>query len=59
MIKDGQVIKIIAGFYDVKSFDNKIFRLRGSGILRDNNIVPLVGDYVEFKNDQLLIKISG
>ncbi len=58
MIKDGQVIKIIAGFYDVKSFDNKIFRLRGSGILRDNNIVPLVGDYVEFKNDQLLIKIK-
>ncbi len=58
MIKDGQVIKIIAGFYDVKSFDNKIFRLRGSGILRDNNIVPLVGDYVEFKNDQLLTKIK-
>ena len=58
MIKEGQIIKIIAGFYDVKSFDNQIFRLRASGSLRDNNITPLVGDYVEFKDEQLLIKIK-
>ena len=57
MIKEGQIIKIIAGFYDVKSFDNQIFRLRASGSLRDNNITPLVGDYVEFKDEQLLTKI--
>lgn len=58
MVKKGQIIKIIAGFYDVKSFDNQIFRLRGSGTLRDNNILPLVGDYVQFKDDQLLISIE-
>ena len=58
MIKEGQIIKIIAGFYDVKSFDNQIFRLRASGSLRDNNITPLVGDYVEFKDEQLLTKIK-
>ncbi|MBD5423444.1 MAG: ribosome small subunit-dependent GTPase A [Mycoplasma sp.] len=56
MIKNGQVIKIIAGFFDVKSSE-KIYRLRASGSLRDNDLIPIVGDYVEFKDDMLLTKI--
>ena len=57
MIKQGQVIKIISGFFDVVS-KNKIYRLRASGTLRDNNLIPIVGDYVEFKNDLLLTKVK-
>ena len=57
MIKEGQIIKTIAGFFDVKS-DNKVYRLRASGSLRDNNLIPIVGDIVEFKNDSLLLKIK-
>ena len=37
---------------------NKIYRLRASGTLRDNNLIPIVGDYVEFKNDLLLTKVK-
>lgn len=57
MIKNGQIIKIIAGFYDVKDENNIIYRLRASGSLRDNNINPLVGDFIEFKDDSLLINV--
>lgn len=57
MIKVGQIKKINAGFFDVK-FENQVFRLRASGSLRDNNDIPIVGDYVEFKDDQLLIGIK-
>ena len=57
MIKQGQVIKIISGFFDVMS-KNKIYRLRASGTLRDNNLIPIVGDYVEFKNDLLWTKVK-
>ncbi len=57
MLKQGQVIKVIAGFYDVVS-NNNIYRLRASGSLRDNNINPVVGDIVEFKDDSLLLKVN-
>lgn len=52
----GQVIKVISGFYDV-IYDNKVFRLRASGSLRDKKINPLVGDYVEFIENGLLLNI--
>ena len=57
MVNLYQVIKIISGFFDVVS-KNKIYRLRASGTLRDNNLIPIVGDYVEFKNDLLLTKVK-
>lgn len=52
----GQVVKVISGFYDV-FYNNKIFRLRASGSLRDNKINPLVGDYVEFVENGLLLNV--
>lgn len=57
IIKRGQIVKSIAGFFDVIS-ENKIYRLRASGSLRDNDISPIVGDFVEFKDDQLLTKVE-
>ncbi|VEU59522.1 ribosome small subunit-dependent GTPase A [Mesomycoplasma neurolyticum] len=44
----GQVVRVIAGFYDVLD-ENKIeHRLRGSGKLRQQGVNPVVGDIVEF-----------
>lgn len=57
MIKKGQIIKIISGFFDVKTNENQIYRLRASGTLRDINQIPIVGDYVDFRDDKILIKI--
>lgn len=56
MIKVGQVIKLNAGFYDIKS-ENKIFRTRARGNLREQNINPLVGDFVEFQENGFLINV--
>lgn len=57
VIKVGQIVKINAGFFDVK-LENQIFRLRASGSLRDNNLIPIVGDFVEFKDDKVLTSIK-
>lgn len=56
MLKKGQVIKSIAGFFDVL-YNDEIIRLRGSGNLRNKNKIPLVGDYVEFNDEGMLINI--
>ncbi|WKX02720.1 ribosome small subunit-dependent GTPase A [Candidatus Mycoplasma mahonii] len=53
---EGQIIQILAGFYDIKS-KGEIYRLRGSGKLRNSRIVPLVGDYVRFENNEMLTTI--
>ncbi len=58
MNKKGQVIKVIAGYFDVKTQDNKIYRLRASGNLRNLNLSPIVGDFVEFEKDSLLTSID-
>ncbi len=52
----GQVIRVIAGFYDVLA-DNRQYRVRGSGNLRNEKTSPLVGDFVNFDEDGMLIKI--
>ncbi len=52
----GQIIKIIAGFYDIES-NQKRYRVRGSGNLRNQKNSPVVGDYVEFTPNQFLQKI--
>ena len=49
----GQVIKIIAGFYFVL-VENKVYRLRASGFLREQKINPLVGDFVRFTQTGIL-----
>ncbi|UVD81762.1 ribosome small subunit-dependent GTPase A [Mycoplasma iguanae] len=54
----GKVVRVIAGFYDVKSNeDQQHYRIRGSGNLRYTNNAPVVGDYVEFSPNGLLTKI--
>ena len=52
----GQVIRVIAGFYDIES-GNKEYRVRGSGNLRNEGIPPVVGDRVEFTPEAFLEKI--
>ncbi|WP_033161256.1 ribosome small subunit-dependent GTPase A [[Mycoplasma] collis] len=47
----GQIIRVLAGFYDVVDENNKEYRLRGSGKLRQNGLSPVVGDYVEFSSE--------
>lgn len=49
----GQIVKIIAGYYDIES-DKKIYRVRGSGNLRNREVVPIVGDFVEFTPNEFL-----
>ena len=52
---EGKIVKSVAGFYDIKSFEDKqIYRVRGGGKLRLLDIVPIVGDNVLFKKDEFI-----
>lgn len=44
---EGRIIKAVSGFYYVKS-DDKVYACKGRGLFRNQNITPLVGDYVTF-----------
>ncbi|WP_430786027.1 ribosome small subunit-dependent GTPase A [Virgibacillus flavescens] len=48
----GRIIKALSGFYYVQT-DHGVYQCRGRGLFRNQNINPLVGDFVEFdiKND--------
>ena len=53
-MEQGKIVKVVAGFYDVRSNnDRKIYRVRGGGKLRLLDIIPIVGDYVEFEKNEL------
>ncbi|MGL5357787.1 MAG: ribosome small subunit-dependent GTPase A [Metamycoplasmataceae bacterium] len=56
-LKKGLIVKIIAGYYDILSGD-QIWRTRGSGNLRNNEISPLVGDIALFRQEGQLIEIE-
>ncbi|WGI36542.1 ribosome small subunit-dependent GTPase A [Mesomycoplasma lagogenitalium] len=56
-MKKGQIIRIIAGFFDVLNDQKKEIRLRGSGKLRNSNIIPLVGDIVEYDESGFVHKV--
>ena len=43
----GKIIKAISGFYYIE-FENNIYECRAKGILKRNNVSPLVGDLAEF-----------
>lgn len=49
----GKVYSIISGIYHIKIDNGQIIKIPGAGKLRFQNIMPLVGDYVEVFNDQL------
>ncbi len=44
---EGRIIKALSGFYYVKSGD-KVYACKGRGVFRNQNITPLVGDFVLF-----------
>ena len=44
----GKIVKAISGFYYIE-FENKVYECRAKGILKKNNITPLVGDFAEFE----------
>lgn len=46
----GVIVKMLSGFYYVKSGDS-VYTCKARGIMRKNNITPLVGDYAEFTPD--------
>ena len=43
----GRIVKGIAGFYYIETFDGKIYECKAKGIFRKSNLKPLVGDNVE------------
>jgi len=44
----GKIVKAISGFYYIE-YENKIYECRAKGVLKKNNISPLVGDFAEFE----------
>lgn len=46
-MEEGRIIKALSGYYYVKTKD-EIYRCRGRGVFRNQNISPLVGDFVKF-----------
>lgn len=50
---EGRIVKALSGFYYVQSSD-KMYACKGRGLFRNQNITPLVGDYVIFEktNDE-------
>jgi ribosome biogenesis GTPase len=51
---EGQIIKIVSDLHYVKS-KNNIYPCKCRGIIRHNHILPVVGDYVLFDAEQLII----
>ncbi|WP_029230754.1 ribosome small subunit-dependent GTPase A [Butyrivibrio sp. VCB2006] len=43
----GRILKGIAGFYYVETFEEKVYECKAKGIFRKSNLKPLVGDDVE------------
>ncbi|MBP3199614.1 MAG: ribosome small subunit-dependent GTPase A [Butyrivibrio sp.] len=43
----GRILKGIAGFYYVETFDGKVYECKAKGIFRKSNLKPMVGDDVE------------
>lgn len=46
-MKEGRIIKALSGFYYVQSGD-EVYTCKGRGVFRNQNISPLVGDFVKF-----------
>ncbi len=51
----GQIVKIVSDLHFV-SFDGKIYPCKCRGLFRKEHIIPVVGDYVLFSIDKLLIE---
>ena len=54
----GRIIRIISNLYTV-SRGEEIYECRARGIFRKEDIIPLVGDIIEFdENDLIITKIN-
>lgn len=47
---EGQIVKILSNLYTLNS-DGKIYECHSRGKFRNDNITPMVGDYVKFDSD--------
>lgn len=50
-MQTGRIINALAGFYDVQTSDEQIYRTRARGEFRKSKQKPLVGDFVEFDSN--------
>ena len=51
MIKNGRIVKSLAGFYDVES-EGEVYQTRARGNFRKKGMKPVVGDFVEFSTEE-------
>ncbi|AYG00986.1 ribosome small subunit-dependent GTPase A [Lactococcus allomyrinae] len=51
MIKNGRIVKSLAGFYDVAVGD-KVYQTRARGNFRKKGMKPVVGDFVDFSAEK-------
>lgn len=52
-MQKGQITKALSGFYYVTDETKTIYQTRARGVFRNQNLTPLVGDYVEFESDNV------
>ncbi|MFC6465599.1 ribosome small subunit-dependent GTPase A [Marinilactibacillus sp. GCM10026970] len=52
-MRKGQITKALSGFYYVTDESKTIYQTRARGVFRNQNLTPLVGDYVEFESSNL------
>lgn len=52
-MQKGQITKALSGFYYVTDASNTTYQTRARGVFRKKGINPLVGDYVDFKSENL------
>lgn len=48
-MREGRIVKALSGFYYVITADGKTYQCRGRGVFRNQDITPLVGDFVVFE----------
>ena len=51
MIKNGRIVKSLAGFYDVEA-EGEVYQTRARGNFRKKGMKPVVGDFVEFSAEE-------
>lgn len=49
-LQKGQITKALSGFYYVTDEDHVIYQTRARGVFRNQDLTPLVGDYVQFES---------
>ncbi len=54
----GRIIRIISNLYTVES-ENEVYECRARGLFRTKEITPLVGDIVEFNDENYILSINS